>query len=324
MSKKLGVGLAVFILFFVALVLVTRYALLETGAAEGFPGRGDRVALIHVEGTILGSMEGGNSLFSGLIASSVEIVRMLETARKDPRIKAVVLRVNSPGGSAAASQEVYAEVKRVKAEKPVVVSMGDLAASGGYYISSAATKVYASPATLTGSIGVIFSSLEFSGLMEDLGITSQTVTAGEYKDIASMYRKMTAAERGMLEKLVGEVHAQFIAAVAEGRGMEEGQVRKLATGMIMTGAQAKEANLVDDLGGLESAESEARALAKLPEDAPVVAYQKRRSVFDIFDFLGSSRAPMDPSGSLLSPQDSLTRFVQRLLRCDVGVDLLGG
>ncbi|OPX21753.1 MAG: hypothetical protein B1H03_06015 [Planctomycetales bacterium 4484_113] len=322
MSRKLGIGLVVFLIFFAALVLIARYLLSTVGAVEGFPGRGDRVALIYVEGSIVGDMQGGSSLLSGLLASSVETVRRLEAARKAPSIKAVVLRVNSPGGSAAASQEIYAEIEKVKQDKPVVVSMGDLAASGGYYISSAATKIYANPATLTGSIGVIFSGLEFSGLMEKWGIASQTVTAGEYKDIASMYRKMTPGEREMLQKLVDQVHAQFIAAVVQGRGMDEAEVRKLATGMIMTGEQAKAAGLVDELGGLHEAEAEARRLAKLPEDAPVVSYQKRRSVFDMLDMFGRGSSATSASRSLLDGASSLTRFVNGLLRRDVGAGLI--
>jgi protease-4 len=151
--------------------------------------------------------------------------------------------------------------------------MGDVAASGGYYIASAADYIYANGATLTGSIGVIFELLNWDKAAEKLGVESETLHAGEYKDIGSPWRDMTPREREMLTGLLTQVHDQFIRAVDEGRGnLDEAQVRALATGMIYTGESAKAAGLVDEVGGLEQAKAKARSLAGLPGDAPVEAY----------------------------------------------------
>ncbi len=318
MSRKFTTGLIIFLVFVVVLVLLSRQFLVSMGGADGFGGRGDRIALVYAEGTITGDAESGTSLISGLYASSVELVEKLEKAREDPSIRAVVLRVNSPGGSAAASHEIYEEVARVNAEKPVVVSMGDICTSGGYYISSPAAHVFANPSTLTGSIGVIWDTFEISGLLEMYGIRSNTLKAGEFKDIGSITRGMKENERAMLQSMLDQVHEQFINAVATGREMETEEVRKLATGMIYTGEKALELKLVDDLGGLEAAKAKARELAGLPEDAKVVPYKRKRTVLDIFDTISAESGDLRSLLNRLAQPSAYELLARRLLLHDVG------
>jgi len=318
MSRKFTTGLIIFLLFVAALVLLSRQFLMSMNGKDGFGGRGDRVALVYVEGAITGDAEAGTYLFGGSYVSSVELVDVLEKARKDDDIRAVVLRVNSPGGSAAASHEIYEEVARLNAEKPVVISMGDMCASGGYFMSSPARYLFANPSTLTGSIGVIWDSLEYSSLLDRYGIRSVTLTAGEYKDIGSSTREMKENERVMLQKMLDQIHEQFINAVAQGRKMEVEDVRKLATGMIYTGENALELKLVDELGGLEAAKAKARELAALPEDAEVVAYEKKRTVLDIFDMLSAKSIGYPGSLRGLEQPSALETLARRLLLHDIG------
>jgi len=251
---------------------------------------GERVALIHLEGMITGGTGGGGLLSGESLASSVSLCDRLYRARDDDSVKAVLLRVNSPGGSAAASDEIYHAVAAVSAKKPVVVSMGDVAASGGYYVSSAADYIYANGATLTGSIGVVFNLINWEEAAAKLGIKDVTLTAGEYKDIGTPWREMTDQERSMLTELMTEVHDQFIAAVDAGReDLDEQQVRELATGMIYTGARALELGLIDEVGGLEAAKVKARELAALDAYAPVEDYG-RPSFWDEFFSVRAGRS----------------------------------
>ncbi len=189
---------------------------------------------------------------SGQIFDSRDIVRQLSKYRRDDDIKAILLRINSPGGAVAPSQEIYDEVLRVRADnKKIYASMGSLAASGGYYIAVAADRVFANPGTLTGSIGVIMAFGNAEKLMEKIGLEPQVVKSGKYKDVGSPARKMTAEERVYLQRVVDDVHQQFIDAVAQGRNMTPEEARELADGRIFTGRQALELKMVDEMGGLE-------------------------------------------------------------------------
>lgn len=319
MKKSFTTGLVVFIILVVVIALIGRYMLAGVTKGDSFPGSGDRVALIYVEGTIMGDSTAGSSSWYGMTVSSVELVEALEKARKEPDIKAVLLRVNSPGGSAAASNEIYDEIVKVKADKPVVVSMGDVCASGGYYISAPASYIYASPSTLTGSIGVLFDTYEFSGLMEKYGVRSNTLKSGELKDIGSSSRPMKDTERAMLQEMLDQVHEQFIQAVATGRSLEPDQVRKLATGMIYTGESAVELKLADGLGGLEAAKAKARELAGLPESAKVVPFERKKSMFDLFSMLGYSSQRGSMADRLISPSTALEVLARSMLLRDLGV-----
>lgn len=240
----------------IVVVLVLVVALVGTigtiGGFEGLAVGGEKVALIRVDGVLVAG-QSGFSPFEGTATGSDDVVAQIERAVNDADVKAILLRVNSPGGSAAGSQEVYNAVGMAKKRKPVVVSMADAAASGGYYISAGANEIWADPATLTGSIGAIATHTDISGLYGKLGLKAEVMKAGKLKDMMSPYRPMGAEERAVVERLLKEIHEQFIEAVAEGRGMTVEEVRQLADGRIYSGAQAKENKLVDELGGLQDA-----------------------------------------------------------------------
>ena len=233
----------------------------------------DAIVLINVEGPISGTNAADNPFAMETAASSVVICEDLYKALEDEHCKAVLLRVNSPGGSAAASDEIFAAVEAVREKKPVVVSMGDVAASGGYYVAAPASYIFANPSTLTGSIGVIFSMLNWQEAAKKLGVESETLHAGKYKDIGSPWRDMTPEETALLDDMLGKVHDQFIRAVDKGRqNLDEAQVRALATGMIYIGEDAVANGLVDELGGLHAAANKARELAGVGEDVPLQEY----------------------------------------------------
>ena len=189
----------------------------------------------------------------GVISESDDVVDALKTFEKTPGVRAVVVRIESPGGGVAPSQEIYNAIRQLRETKPVIASMGGVAASGGYYIASACDTIVANPGTLTGSIGVIMELGNVESLLQKLGVQPEVIKAGAYKDMGSFVRPMTAAERGLFQEMIDSVHTQFITAVAAGRGMNKDQVRALADGRIFSGEQAKTAGLVDELGGFEDA-----------------------------------------------------------------------
>jgi len=189
---------------------------------------------------------------TGLISDSLYIVNQVKKFRQDKRIRGIIIRIDSPGGAVGPSQEIYDEVLRTrKSGKTIYASMGALAASGGYYIASAAEKIFANPGTLTGSIGVIMAFSNAKGLMEKIGLQPEIVKAGEYKDIGSPARAMTQKEKNLLQNVVTDVHRQFVEAVASGRDISVAEVIKIADGRILTGRQAYSLNLVDQMGGLQ-------------------------------------------------------------------------
>ena len=189
---------------------------------------------------------------TGLITDSQYITNQVKKFRQDKRIRGIILRIDSPGGAVGPSQEIYDEVLKTRESgKTIYASMGALAASGGYYIASAAEKIFANPGTLTGSIGVIMVFSNAKGLMEKIGLQPEIVKAGEYKDIGSPARAMTQKERNLLQSVVTDVHQQFIEAVANGRNISVAEVTKIADGRILTGRQAYSLNLVDQMGGLQ-------------------------------------------------------------------------
>ncbi|PKL52088.1 MAG: signal peptide peptidase SppA [Nitrospira bacterium HGW-Nitrospira-1] len=227
---------------------------------------GSKLALIRIEGPII---------------DSKNAVDELKEYTKDNSIKAIVLRVDSPGGAVAPSQEIYEEVKKAVAKKKVVVSMGSVAASGGYYISAPATKIIANPGTLTGSIGVIMEIPNIEGLMNKIGIKTEVIKSGRHKDIASAFRTMGKEEREILQGVMDNVHEQFIKAVSEGRKIKMEELRKIADGRIFTGEQAKTYGLVDELGTLEDAIKTAATLAGIREEPQVISRKNKFSVIDI-------------------------------------------
>jgi len=189
----------------------------------------------------------------GYIADPQETIQDIRKYREDKSIKAIVLRIDSPGGGVGPSQEISREIQRTLQDKKVIASLGAVAASGGYYIASAASSIVANPGTITGSIGVIMGFTDIQGLLQKIGVTPVVVKSGEYKDIGSPVRTMTDSERVLLQTFSDQVHRQFITAIAEGRHLEYEKVASVADGRILTGENAHELGLVDRLGNLEDA-----------------------------------------------------------------------
>ncbi len=227
---------------------------------------GDRVALIRIE---------------GIITDSREATEEIKEYVKNPSVKAIVLRIDSPGGAVAPSQEIYEEVRKAVAKKKVLVSMGSVAASGGYYIASPATRIIANPGTLTGSIGVIMEIPNITGLMDKLGIKTEVVKSGKHKDMASIFRGIGKEEREILQGVLDNVHTQFIKAVAEGRKMLPSDVEKIADGRVFTGEQALKVGLIDELGNLEDAVQVAAKLSGIKGEPVIVSKKERFSLIDL-------------------------------------------
>lgn len=238
----------------------------------------ERVAVIRIEGVILDAQQ---------------TVGELKNFGESSSIKAIVLRIDSPGGGVVPSQEIYEAVKRVRTtqNKTVVASMGTVAASGGYYIAAATERILANPGTLTGSIGVIMELANVEGLLKKIGVESVVVKSGRYKDIGSPFRKMGLEDRQILQTVMEDVHRQFIEAVAEGRSLDVREVRRVADGRIFTGRQAKDAKLIDGLGDLAEAIKVAAELAGI-EGEPQVVEPKRK--FSFRDWLDSRLSTVLP------------------------------
>lgn len=219
---------------------------------------------------------------TGLIADPEATIEQLKKFAKDDSVKAIVLRINSPGGGVGPSQEIYEEVRKLRGKKPVVASLGAVAASGGYYIACAAQKIYANPGTITGSIGVIMQFVNVKDLIEKIGVKGMVVKSGGYKDIGSPLRQMEPEEKRLLQGVIDNVHAQFVDAVAEGRRLDRDRVAGIADGRIFSGDQAKGLGLVDALGNLEDAVAEAGRLAKIEGEPRVVMPPKKKiSILDL-------------------------------------------
>ncbi len=242
---------------------------------------GERLALLRVEGPIL---------------DSKDIIDELKTYVKDPSIKAIVLRIDSPGGAVAPSQEIYEEIRKAVTKKKIVVSMGSVAASGGYYIASPATRIVANPGTLTGSIGVIMEIPNVEGLMNKIGVKTEVIKSGRHKDIASVFRGIKKEEREILQGVLDNVHEQFIKAVAEGRKMLIEDVKRIADGRVFTGEQALKAGLVDEIGNLEDAIKAAAKLTGIKGEPSVVSKEERFSLIHILrDKMPKEFSDMVPS-----------------------------
>ena len=277
----------------VALFLGTVWFLMAVMDEGGLPGRG-KVAIVEVDGVI------GLGADRGVDADSIG--RTLAEYRDNPSVAAIVLRINSPGGVVAPTQEIFSAVQRVRAAgKPVVASLGSVAASGGYYIAVAANRIFASPGTLTGSIGVIMQLANVEGLLKKVGVEFVVVKAGAYKDIGNFARPMKPEERQVLQALLDDVYGQFVGAVAEQRGLDKKTVLAFADGRIYSGQQARALKMVDDLGGLEDAIEAAAKLAGVT-GRPRVIYPRRP--FSLRDLV-SNRLGLGPAASLLSPLPAL-------------------
>lgn len=232
------------------------------------PFEPDSVALIKIEGPII---------------DSADAIEEIKEYSGDSSIKAIVLRINSPGGAVAPSQEIHDEVKKAAEKKPVVVSMAAVAASGGYYISVPATKIISNPGTITGSIGVIMEVPNISGLLEKVGVKSEVIKSGKHKDLASVFRGIGKEEREIIQNVLDDVHEQFIEAVANARNMDINEVRKIADGRIFSGRQALEAGLVDEIGNIEDAILTAGELGGIEGEPRVVSKEEKKGLLGLLE-----------------------------------------
>jgi protease-4 len=271
---------AVVVIFLVTIIAIE--ALL--GERVSLPAYGAHVGLIRVE---------------GLLSDSRLLIEDIDTMEKSG-VSALVLRIDSPGGGVVASQEIYSRIRELKETGiPIVVSMGAVAASGGYYIAAPADSIIANPGTITGSIGVIMSFTNLEGLFDKIGMDFEVVKSGEYKDVGSWSREMTESEREFLQATVDDIHAQFVEAVAANRNMERSQVELLADGRIFSGRQALEVGLVDGLGTLDEAIAVAGRMAGIrgePRVQEPVRYRRLTLADLLTSTLGHLRAPTDAMG----------------------------
>ncbi len=286
MAHRLTVVAVTLVIWLVVVGLflaVTGGVLSKSGdGATGGGYFGPRVAIVELEGVIL---------------DVDDLIKDLKSYRDNPQVRAVVIRINSPGGVVAPSQELHDALVRLRqGGKPVVASLGSVAASGGYYVAVAADRIYANPGTLTGSIGVIMQMANFEQLMKKVGVDYVVVKAGAFKDVGNPGRPMTPEERRVLQALLDDVHGQFIGAVAEGRKLDRAQVTQFADGRIFSGTQAKALQMIDELGGLEDAVNGAAQLAGIRVPPKVIPPKRRISIFDLLrSQLGIARVTLTPT-----------------------------
>jgi len=240
--------------------MVMTILFITSGPSSNFFAFGQKIGVISIQGTI---------------TDSEPVVSQLVNFRKNKRIKAIILRINSPGGGIGPSQEIYREVRKTIKTKKVVASMGSLAASGGYYIAAATDRIVANPGTLTGSIGVIMEFVHIQDLMKKLGIGLEVMKSGEFKDTGSPHRNLSERDRVLVKELISEIRDQFFNAVAQGRNLSTVQVKKIAgDARILTGARAKELGLIDHLGNFRDAVDLTKELAGIEGDITLV-YPKK-------------------------------------------------
>lgn len=245
------------------------------------PLTGPAVAIIDVSGQIVyGSTSEFSLTGAGATAASGNIARLINQAARDPQVRAILLRVNSPGGSVIGSDEIYHALK--ESGKPVVVYMGELAASGGYYVSMAGERIFAHPNTLTGSIGVISEFTNIEGLYEKLGIQSTIVKSGENKDFGSQTSPFTEEDKKLWQAVIDETYEGFVKIIADNRGMTVEEVKKLADGRVYTGQQALALKLVDQLGYLQDAVDEAAIRGGISGTPRVIEYRRQTPFAELF------------------------------------------
>lgn len=288
--KKRAIIISLVILALLAAILIPLILIPRPAVAK--------IAVISLSGTIT---TGDSSLFSGSTITPELVRDYLTRAKEDKAVKAIVLRIESPGGEIEPCQEILLEIERAKETKKIVVSMGGTVASGGYYISTQANKIVALPTTMTGSIGVISQLVNIEGLLEKLGIQIETFKGGKYKDMYWGLTELTPEEVEIMQEMVNEYYEQFIDVVAEGRGLSKEEVRNLATGQLYSGTEAKELGLVDVLGDLNTAINLAAELAGIK--APIVEYYQppRLTLWSLLGLVDAIQARI----SGLSAQDMI-------------------
>ncbi len=254
--KKRPILLATLTIAGIFLVFLLLAALLgKTGSSPDLVSLGEKIGVIEVSGSIM---------------TSDVLTRDIIDFRNNSSIKAVILRIDSPGGAVGPSQEIYEEIIKLQKVKPVIVSMGSVAASGGYYIAAPAKRLFANPGTITGSIGVIMSFPNYEGLMEKVGVSSIVIKSGQYKDIGSYSRPFNDNERKLMQALIDDVHSQFVEAVSLGRNIPADKVREISDGRIFSGRQALNVGLVDELGGFQDVVEYTAELVGLDKDPKLI------------------------------------------------------
>lgn len=259
-----GFIIAIFFVFFFFLLALGQMGLLKDIAVGG----GDKIVVVDIV---------------GVITQSRQIIEKINKYKDNDNIKAVVIRIDSPGGGVGPAQEIYEELIKLRSKKIIVASMGSVAASGGYYVACAAHKIIANPGTITGSIGVIIEFANIEELLNKIGMKSVVIKSGKYKDILSPTRQLAEEERRLLQGVIDSIHGQFVEAVALGREMSHEKVAEIADGRIFSGEQAMHLGLVDELGNLQDAIERAADMAGI-EGKPVVVYpkKKRPSIWEFF------------------------------------------
>lgn len=258
----LGVIIALLIFFFIVLLLIGRYS-------GGKPSRfafGDKIAIVEIK---------------GVISQSSNIIEELQRYLDDDGVKAIILRIDSPGGGVGPAQEIHREILKIKNKKKVVTSMGSVAASGGYYIACASDLIVANPGTITGSIGVLMQFSNFEELLKKIGIKGVVLKSGEHKDVGSPFREMTPEEKRIMQEVIDNVHQQFIKAVVEGRKLDYSKVLQIADGRILTGEQAKNLGLVDQMGNLQDTIDITAKMVGIVGKPNVLYPKKRLSLFEL-------------------------------------------
>lgn len=296
---------------------------LLSGDSDEAPDVGPKVAVIVAEGPILEGTDPSDFMNNESVVASDDFIDELARIERDPQIKALVVRINSPGGSAAASDLIWRELDRIDKKIPVIASMGDVAASGGYYIAASARKIFADATTITGSIGVFGGKLVYGDMLDKIGVNTVVIARGKNAGIFSGLGRFSDSEREAIRATMQHVYKTFINRVAKGRNMSFDSVDKVARGRVWTGAQAKEVGLVDRLGGLEDAIREAARLAKLGAGVEVELFPKRKTFFELL--ASSNDAPRLRFGGMLhqlagqlprpivSSAERLARVVESLL-----------
>lgn len=275
------------------------------------PYRGfKKIAVIFASGEIHLGQSGTGSIYGGDIMGSATVARQLKSARKNRYVKAVVLRIESPGGSGAASDVIHREVELAAGKKPVVISMADAAASGGYWIAASGSKLMALPQTITGSIGVVGGKFVLKGLYDKIGINKEIVKTSQYADMFSDYRLFSRDEREKVMELMMEMYRKFLSVVATSRNMDIEEVDKIGRGRVWAGSTALKLNLLDKLGGLNEAVEEAKKLAKIPpeEEIGIIIYPRKKTFFQRLVELMGEGSKTSPTNLVLSFEEKINMY----------------
>lgn len=274
-------------MFFLAIFTLV-YVSVRSGQRTEYEGKGEKIGVVDIDGVIL---------------DAEPTVRDLKKFAEDDDIKAIILHLDTPGGGAAASEEISREVKRIRAEKkkPIVVSIASVGASGGYYIASAADKIFANQASVVGSIGVIAEWVNYGELLRWAKLKQVTIKAGEFKDTGDPSRELTPAERDYLQGMINDMHSQFIRSVAEGRRMKFEDVQQIANGKVWTGEQALGLHLVDQIGGFQDALKDTAKAVGIKEEPTVVKPEREKRT--LWDLLFGDASDLMPNAAKLVQQN---------------------